>query len=222
MDLRPQWFQAEPGFQSSMPPGARAGACARDETMVLAALFRRHTRRQTAAVAALYAGIVAQARRPEFFTALGVPDSLDGRFETLALHAFLVLSRLKAEPALAARDLAQGLFDALFADMDRSLREMGASDLGVGRRVKAMAQGLYGRMQAYDQGLKEGDAILEAALKRNLYGTVAEPLGATLASVGRYLRRQRRALAEQPFAELQAGRVAFLPVALAASEHAPP
>jgi cytochrome b pre-mRNA-processing protein 3 len=190
--------------------------------MVLAALFRRRARRQTAAVAALYAGIVAQARRSEFFTTLEIPDSLDGRFETLALHAFLVLSRLKAEPAVAARDLAQALFDTLFADMDRSLREMGASDLGVGRRVKAMAQGLYGRMQAYDLGLKEGDALLEAALRRNLYGTVADPLSANLASVGRYLRRQRRALTEQPFAELQAGQVAFLPVALAASEHAPP
>ena len=190
--------------------------------MALAALFRRHTRRQTAPVVALYAGIVAQARRPEFFTTLWVPDSLDGRFETLALHAFLVLSRLKAERTLTARDLAQALFDALFADMDRSLREMGASDLGVGRRVKAMAQGLYGRMQAYDHGLREGDAILEAALRRNLYGTVAEPLDATLTSVGRYLCRQRRSLAEQPFAELQAGRVAFLPVALAASEDSPP
>jgi cytochrome b pre-mRNA-processing protein 3 len=177
-------------------------------------IFRhRHGPRQSAAVGALYERIVAQARQPEFFADLGVPDSIDGRFETLALHAFLVLSRLKAEHAEDASDLAQALFDMFFADMDRSLREMGASDLGVGRRVKAMAQGLYGRMHAYERGLMEGDAVLEPALRRNLYGTVSEPRADDLVRMVRYLRCQHRALAAQAVSELQTGSIAFLPVA---------
>ena len=47
--------------------------------------------------------IVAQARQPAFYTALGVPDTLDGRFELIALHGFLVMHRLKAD---AGRDRA--------------------------------------------------------------------------------------------------------------------
>jgi cytochrome b pre-mRNA-processing protein 3 len=189
--------------------------------MALRVFRQGATHRQTTAAQALYACIVAQARQPEFFADLGVPDHLDGRFETLALHAFLVLRRIKAEPTDEAGDLAQALFDIFFVDMDRSLREMGASDLGVGRRVKAMAEGLYGRIQAYERGLMEGGAVLEPALKRNLYGTVAEPRADDLASLARYLKCQDRALAAQPMSEFRAGRIAFLPVVQAIAARSP-
>ena len=177
--------------------------------MGIARLFRFRPQGEARAAAALYESIVEQAREPEFFASLGVPDSLDGRFETVALHVFLVLRRLKSDVSDAS-GFAQALLDAFFADMDRSLREMGVSDLGVGRRVKEMAKALYGRIQAYEKGIEEnGDAALEAALRRNLYGTVAAPRLADLAAVAGYVHRQNEALAAQPLAELRAGRVAF-------------
>ncbi len=115
----------------------------------------------------VYRRIVAQARRPEFYVGGGVPDSLDGRFEMLALHLFLVLHRLKRErdePACAA--LAQALADRMAADLDANLREMGAGDLGVGRRVKRMARTLYGRIAAYEAGIDGGEAKLRQAIRR--------------------------------------------------------
>lgn len=176
--------------------------------MAFASFFSPRKRRERAAVELLYAGIVEQARSPVFFTALGVPDTLDGRFETLALHAFLVLNRLKADRPASA-EFAQALFDTLFADMDRSLREMGVADLGVGRRVKAMAEALLGRVRAYEQGLDEGDAALQAALRRNLYGTLPAPEAGDVAAVARYMRRQQIALTNQAIAALLAGEVEF-------------
>src|SRR5215472_7337773 len=163
------------------------------------------------AAGALYAAVVAQAREPRFFSTLGVPDTLDGRFESVVLHIFLVAQRLKSEPSKAAAGLSRALLESFVTDMDRSLREMGAADLGVGRRVTAMAEGLYGRLRAYEAALEEsGDAALEAALRRNLYGTVDTPDEAALTAVCRYVRRQHAALASQTIAALQAGRVAFL------------
>lgn len=179
--------------------------------MVFPALLSRRARRQREAAAQLYGAVVAQARDPVFYRELEVPDSLDGRFEALALHAFLVLNRLKADGEPAA-DLAQALFDAFFEDMDRSLREMGAGDLGVGKRVKAMAQGFYGRIRAYEQGLAGGETALADALRRNLWGTVPAPADVHVAALSRYLKRQQAALAAQPIAALAAGRVAFLSV----------
>jgi cytochrome b pre-mRNA-processing protein 3 len=111
----------------------------------------------------LYEAIVAQARRPEFYRDWGVPDSLDGRFDMIALHGFLVLHRLKRDHEATAA-LAQNLFDTLFLDMDRALRELGAGDLGVGKRVKAMARGFYGRVAAYEDGLSAGQEALGKAL----------------------------------------------------------
>jgi cytochrome b pre-mRNA-processing protein 3 len=175
---------------------------------VLGSLFRRHARR--AAVLAVYERIVERAREPHFYTEWGVPDTLDGRFEVLALHAFLVLNRLKRDRASTAA-FAQELFDAMFADLDRGLREMGASDLGVGRRVKAMASGFYGRIAAYDRGLTEEEA-LAPALRRNLYGT-AQPDETQLVAVAAYARRQAAALAAHPAQALLAGDVDFAPLA---------
>jgi cytochrome b pre-mRNA-processing protein 3 len=139
-----------------------------------------------------------------------VPDSLDGRFETLALHVFLVAYRLKSASSAVAPSLSRALLETFVTDMDRSLREMGVTDLGVGRRVKAMTEGLYGRIKAYEAALAESDdAALGAALRRNLYGTLDEAVQKDVAAVARYVRRQHEALAAQPVAELLAGRVRF-------------
>ncbi len=138
--------------------------------------------------------------------AWAVPDTLDGRFELLVLHAFLVLNRLKREPAKA---FAQVLFDIMFADLDRGVREMGASDVAVGKHVKAMARGFYGRVAAYEKGLDD-EIELAAALRRNLFGTV-DPAPEHVAAAARYLHKQRAALAAASIETLTTGEVPFAP-----------
>ena len=91
---------------------------------------------------------------PELFEACGVPDTLDGRFDALALHASLMIDRLRREPDGEA--LAQAFFDAMFRHLDLTLREIGVQDLGVGRRIKIMAEGLHGRALAYREALAGG------------------------------------------------------------------
>jgi len=181
--------------------------------MGIAEILRLRPAGETRAASSLYGSVVAQARDRRFFSALGVPDTLDGRFETLALHVFLLLHRLKLESWEGAAGLARAVIEAFVADMDRTLREMGAADLGVGRRVKEMTQALYGRIRAYEEGLDPSDdGVLEAALRRNLYGTLEMPRLVDLAAVARYVRRQHTALAAQPISELRAGRVGFVPL----------
>jgi cytochrome b pre-mRNA-processing protein 3 len=159
------------------------------------------------AAEALYGSAVAQARLVDFYGESGVPDTVDGRFDMIVLHVFLVLHRLKEGDAKTA-DTAQALFDAMFADMDRGLREMGAGDLGVGRRVKVMAKAFYGRVAAYERGLAEGGDALAAAVLRNIFrGDPAKDAAASrLAS---YMYGQVTALERQPFDALLEGRVVF-------------
>ncbi|MGH7047516.1 MAG: ubiquinol-cytochrome C chaperone family protein [Stellaceae bacterium] len=172
---------------------------------MLTSFVRRKPIRSAAMVA--YAQIVAQARRPVFFADYGVPDTLDGRFELICLHAFIYLHRLRElRPRAAA--LSQAVFDTMFADLDRSLRELGTGDLSVGRHVKRMARGFYGRIHAYQDGIARGDAALAAALVRNLYGTVGGPK-VGIGAMTRYLRRAVAELARQNAADLLTGRVRF-------------
>lgn len=164
----------------------------------------------------LYAALVEQARQPVFYAKLGVPDTVDGRFEMIVLHMFVVLHRLKSEGAVDA--LGQALFDTMFADMDRSLREMGVSDLSVGRHIKTMAKALYGRVAAYESGLADPtDAALGEAIRRNVYGTVDTPPDPK--PLATYLRASVAALAAQKAGDLTAGAPRFPEPSAAAAVH---
>jgi cytochrome b pre-mRNA-processing protein 3 len=157
--------------------------------------------------ARLYAGVTAQARRPEFYLACGVPDSVDGRFEMVAVHAFLLFRRLKGQGEKAGA-VAQTVYDVMFSDFDASVRELGAQDLGVGRRIKFMTEAMNGRFAAYDAGLAGGTNELELALKRNLYGT-AEPHDDLLKRMAEYVRQADADLSAQPVDQLMRGVVHF-------------
>lgn len=178
--------------------------------MFLETLLRR--RRLDGPATAIYGALVAQARAPGFYRALGVPDTPEGRFEMIALHAFLVLNRLKRpDTARTAGDgeLGQALFDLMFTDMDRNLREMGIGDLGVAKRVKALARGFYGRIAAYDRGLEDGEG-LEEALVRNVYGGRA-PGGAAVA-LAAYTMASLGTLRRLSLEDIRSGTLAFAPV----------
>lgn len=158
----------------------------------------------------LYRAAVDQARSKIFYTDYGVADSIDGRFDLIILHVILLVRRFRREGEAGAK-VGQALFDATFADMDRSLREMGVGDLGVGRRVKAMAKAFYGRAEAYDAALDSGDQIsLCNALKKNVFGDAAVD-EAMVEALGRYVAQVDRALVDQPSAALVAGDIAFDP-----------
>jgi len=166
---------------------------------------RRRSIRDAAALA--YGRVVEQARQPVFFAGYGVPDTLDGRYELICLHAFLYLYRLKADRPRST-ELSQAFFDAMFADLDRALREMGTGDLSVGKHVKRMARGFYGRIRAYQDGIESADSALAAALERNLFGTVPGS-SPQIAEMAEYVQAAVGELARQPAAELLSGRVRF-------------
>lgn len=146
--------------------------------------LRRSTARRRAAES-LAVAIAARARAPEFFRDLGVPDTFNGRFDMVALHGWLVLERLEAE---GARPISQGLINALFDSFEGALRDQGAGDMGMGRRVKKIANAFYGRLGSYRDAPDR--QTLEKALLRNIYGEdpACEAVAARLADYALALR----------------------------------
>lgn len=175
--------------------------------MILKKLFNR--RLYAKASQDLYQEIVHQSRQPIFYLEAEVPDTIDGRYEMISLHAFLVMRRLKRdEENLNA--LSQAVFDLMFADMDQSLREIGVGDLGVGKRIKGMAKVFYGLVVAYETALDGGDESLETALIRNHYGTLDdEPSKESVAALARYIKGSDDFLLAQKTSDLRAGRIEF-------------
>lgn len=123
--------------------------------------------RQDSAAERLYEQAIILARTSALYTKYDVVDDVDGRFDALCLMVMLIMRRLKDIDG--GKNISQELFDSMFADMDLSLREMGAGDIGVSKRVRAMAEGFMGRLENYASALDKGDDnLLAEVLARNL------------------------------------------------------
>jgi cytochrome b pre-mRNA-processing protein 3 len=175
-----------------------------------AARALRRRRRETAQ--RLYLSIVALARQPGFYARWGVPDTNDGRLEMIGLHAALVMRRL-ARAGAGGPPLAQDLFDVMFADVDRTLRELGVGDLSVGKKVKGIAKSFLGRAAGLEAALESGDrAALASVLARNLYQTGALPTPERIDALAGHLISLDAALAAFPAERLLEGELPPQPV----------
>lgn len=147
--------------------------------------FRKPPAPLRGTIEAIYGMIVAQAREPLFYRDLAAPDTVNGRFDMLLLHLWMVLRQMKPEgtlkddmsQGLLSQEkllsqgglLQQGLFDQFCSDMDDNLRELGTSDLRVPKKMQEFGRAFYGRTAAYDAALEAGREPLAAALSKNIY-----------------------------------------------------
>lgn len=199
-------------------------------------LFKKDPQSEIAS--ALYLEMTKQARNPVFYTDLEVPDTLEGRFDLIALHAYLVLDRLKSGAMPIdqnngqkhdldhVQDLSQKFLDAMFKNLDDNLRQMGVGDLSVSRKVRAMAEAFYGRAGVYERALtaslqtetNQGQQDLVTALLRNIYGVGEGKVDedASIASqktqaenLATYVLDAKKILGEQPLSRLTKAIIDF-------------
>ena len=170
----------------------------------MSAWFKRRSSPEVDASERLHDALVAVIRQPSFYTDDGVPDTFEGRFDLLVLHAALVLRRLR-DLGPEGRDLAQRLTDVLFSRFDIALRELGVSDVAVPKRMKRLAEAFKGRTAAYDGALlaRDHDRLLLAIGRNVLNGErAATNLAAYAASTDEHLQ-------SVDLATLQSGRLPF-------------
>lgn len=135
---------------------------------MISSLFKKKPNQR--AIQEVYASIVAQSRQSIFYADWQVPDSVTGRFDMVALHMCMILRRLKTAKD-EDREFSQSLFDWFFRDMDRSLREMGAGDMAVPKRIQKMGELFYGMLASIGDAIDEDDQVaLQEALSRNIFG----------------------------------------------------
>ncbi|SFV34907.1 cytochrome b pre-mRNA-processing protein 3 [Devosia crocina] len=168
---------------------------------MILSLFRKNT--ATDAVYGVYRSIVAQSRQPVFYAEWGVPDTVTGRFDMISLHMALVFRRLRAQ----SKDFSQAVFDLFFKDMDRSLREMGAGDLGVPKKIQKMGNLFFGLLAAINDAMDRNDReALIGVISRNIFEGGDRENASRLAD---YALSQDKVLAGQPVSAITAGTVNF-------------
>ncbi len=93
--------------------------------------------------------------------------------------------------------------------LDDALRDLGVSDVKVGRKMKALGQAFYGRLNSYEgaiQGLPASAGELEALLHRT---ALEERPEATAGALARYVTRADEDLKGQDLETLLEGRVSW-------------
>ena len=166
----------------------------------------RKSKARKEAVEALHAAIVARARLPVFYAELEVPDTIDGRFDLLALHAWMVLARIRET---GPHDLSQALVDRIFLGLDGGLRDLGVGDMGMLTRMKKLGDAFFGRLKTYDESA--GEEAMREAVVRNLYrGKIDQGTGNPHAErLARYALAARAHLSD---VDIAAGPVDFGPL----------
>ncbi len=171
---------------------------------MILSLFRRNT--ATKPVYAVYSAIVAQSRQPRFYADWQVPDTVTGRFDMISLHMALLFRRLRSESG-PKKQFSQAVFDLFFKDMDRSLREMGVTDLGVPKKIQKMGNIFFGLLAALNAAMDSKDvAAVEQVLSRNIFEDGA---GTHVRALADYLFAQDEVLAAQSPEQIAAGTINF-------------
>jgi cytochrome b pre-mRNA-processing protein 3 len=173
-------------------------------------LSRRSHRRRNARE--LYGSIVTQARKPTFYSAWGVPDTMAGRFEMVVVHLSVVLDRLQEEAGAEAGQaaaMARALTETFIADMDASMREMTFGDLAVPKEVKRTAAALFDRHSAYRGPLRARQAAALAGILQVQLAYLAAAGRMDVDRLAHYMLQAADGLGRQSAGELLAGGLAW-------------
>ena len=121
----------------------------------------------------IYTNIVKTSRNKSFFLDYKVDDTVEGRFDIILLHSFIIFNYF-ISTGKGKSKLPQLLFDHMFSDFDSNLREMGFGDIAVNKRMKQFIKAFYGRINNYSKSLllfnESNDCtMLTETISRNIY-----------------------------------------------------
>jgi len=171
----------------------------------------KHRKSVKNAAAALYQAAVTQSRDPRFYTVFGVADTIDGRFDLISLHVYLIMERLNA-CGREGQQLSQALFDHMFVNMELTLREIGIGDMSVPKHMKRMMRAFNGRVHSYHTAISGNDVeLLTLAVAKNIYRAESHEIPTPARLMAEYISQEAGWIMQQDFHSLSAGRISFTP-----------
>ncbi len=131
-------------------------------------------------------------------------DTFDGRFETVTLHSALIMRNLRNHGEFGKK-LADELYKLVFNGFDHALRERGAGDSSIARKIRGLGERFFGLARAIDGALAASDCreALRGVLVRNAIGGInPDHLAAYLLEIDTHL-------ANLPLEAFQTGRLSL-------------
>ncbi|KAJ1720138.1 Ubiquinol cytochrome-c reductase assembly protein Cbp3 [Coemansia erecta] len=138
-----------------------------------------------------------------------LPETFQTWFSTTSLYVWMAMVRIRADPS--AKHYNQGLVDYFFRDTEDRIRASGIkSSRIVNDTLKDLVSSFKGTVMSLDEGFARSDAVLAAAIWRNLVPVDEAVL--PIDAVTKYVRMQLQRLDKCDIAELSSGAFVFEPV----------
>lgn len=148
---------------------------------------------------------------PKASGGLELPVTFNMWAQVMYLHMYALTARLRKFPAQHVRIWEQNLLDHFFyAAEDRMAMWHGMAARGVRNKyLKDLWVQWRGVLVSYDEGLIKGDAVLAAAVWRNVFQAREDVDLADVAAVVSYLRRELARLDKLPDSHISTGDIKF-------------
>ena len=149
---------------------------------------------------------------PKSSGGIELPVTFNTWAQVMYLHMYALTARLRKFPAEHVRIWEQNLLDHFFyAAEDRMAMWHGMAARGVRNKyLKDLWVQWRGVLVSYDEGLIKGDAVLAAAVWRNVFQAREDVDLADVAAVVSYLRRELSRLDKMPDNLISTGDIKFL------------
>ncbi|KAI9826346.1 MAG: Protein cbp3, mitochondrial [Thelocarpon impressellum] len=146
-----------------------------------------------------------------WYKELGLTPTFNTWAQITMLHLYLLATRIRCFPSAHAPAWQQHLLDHFFYDAEQRMIDYHGMDArGVRNRyLKDLFVQYRGALAAYDEGLCKGDAVLAAAMWRNVFGGDGEMDLRGLGMVVAYVRRAISRLERLSDEEVVAGALDF-------------
>ncbi len=119
----------------------------------------------------IYIKISDQSKKTFFFEKILVPKNFRARLEIFELNLILILWYAKINKLDTF--FSESLLKKFIKDLENAIREMGVSDLAVGKKIKILVENFYGRLSSYTSSFEKNknrfESIKEIVLRNFSY-----------------------------------------------------
>ncbi len=119
----------------------------------------------------IYDTIIAQSRNPIFYTQMGVPDDLSGRYNMIVLHLAILFTSIKRHDGADARELRQHIFVKFIGEMEAMVRDFGIDDERIPHEIRNIVGLCSQQIGGYDIAAMNGQEALAAEICANFDAT---------------------------------------------------
>jgi len=162
---------------------------------------------------AIYRSCVQQAESPSILRALELPDDkFLTRHQLISVHVWIVNKRLLQEGTKAAKKLQAEVFDTLWENTERRVRNAGVAETSLSKSMAEIQKISFGAMVSYDIGLKikdDDDFELSSAVWRNLFASRENVTDDKVIRVAKWMRAEVNRVSSIPFDVIEEGQLDF-------------